>query len=432
MDVTIEDAGACRKVMRVKALADAVREDYDRLVSLYAGQARIAGFRKGKAPTKIVEQQYKQSIAEQAKEELVPRLYSEALKQEGVTPVAIVGVSEVVFSKDEGINFNVTLDVSPQFKLPRYKKITLRKNKIEVAEKEVDETITRIRESRARYEDVEGREIRDGDLVRIDYCGTCEGKPLADAAPENPALSDGKDFLVLVGGVEVIPGLAAGLLGATVGENRNVDVAFPDDYRVAPLAGKPAVFEVEVKGIRERILPPLDENLLKELEVETEAALRDKVCEDLRLAAEQTEQGRLREEINRFLLEKTKFDLPQAIVEQETRLMVRNMIRRIASQGGTQEHIAQQQDAILNTATETSKERVKLSYILSRIADAEDIAVADPEVEKRIEELAGYYRMPKDQFRAELEKRNGIENLRGDIRSEKTIDFLLENAKIKK
>jgi len=432
MDVTLEDAGPCRKVMRVRAGAQEVRDDYAKLVNLYAKQAKVAGFRKGKAPATVIERQFKDGLAEHAKEELVPRLYHDALKQENVSAVAIVGVTDVQFSKDEGIDFKVTLDVAPQFKLPRYKKISLKRQKVEVEDKQVDETVDRIRESRARFEDVDSREVRDGDLVKIDYSGTCEGKPFAEVAPENSGLGEGTDFLVLVGGVEIIPGLGAGLVGAAIGDKRTVDVAFPEDYRVEPLAGKQAVFDVEIKGIREKTLPELDESLLKEFEVESEDELRGKVREDIQAAAEREEEGRLRGEISKHLLEKTHFDLPQAIVEQETRLAARNIVRRIASEGGTQEQIAEQQDKILDTAAETSKERVKLAYILSRIADEEGISVEDDEVESRIGKLAEYYRMPVEQFRAELEKRDGVENLRSDIRSEKTLDFLMENAKIKK
>jgi len=283
MDVTLEDAGPCRKVMRVRAGAQEVRDDYAKLVNLYAKQAKVAGFRKGKAPATVIERQFKDGLAEHAKEELVPRLYHDALKQENVSAVAIVGVTDVQFSKDEGIDFKVTLDVAPQFKLPRYKKISLKRQKVEVEDKQVDETVDRIRESRARFEDVDSREVRDGDLVKIDYSGTCEGKPFAEVAPENSGLGEGTDFLVLVGGVEIIPGLGAGLVGAAIGDKRTVDVAFPEDYRVEPLAGKQAVFDVEIKGIREKTLPELDESLLKEFEVESEDELRGRCARTFRL-----------------------------------------------------------------------------------------------------------------------------------------------------
>ena len=432
MEVTIESGGPCRKVMHVHAGPEAVREDYERLVGIYARQTKLAGFRKGKAPPAVVERQYRDKLAEHAKEELVPRLYRDALKQEEVVPVAIVGVGEVRFSREAGIDFNVTLDVAPDFKLPRYKKIVLRRKKIEVAEKDVDDAVMRIRESRARYEDVEGREVRMQDLVRIDYRGTCEGKSFAQVAPDNAALGECVDFLVLVGGKEIIPSLSEGLVGGTIGEKRDIKATFPADYRVAALAGKDALFEVEIKGIRERVLPPLDEALFKELKVDGEDALRDRVREELRHAAEREEEERLRNEVSRYLLDKTDFDLPQAVVEQETGLAVRNIVRSFVSRGATQEQIAQHQDRILSSAQETSRERVKLAYILSRIADEEGIAVDDDAVNARVAELAGHYRMPVEQFRGELEKRNGIVNLRSDIRNERTVDFLMENAKIKK
>jgi trigger factor len=245
-------------------------------------------------------------------------------------------------------------------------------------------------------------------------------------------LAEGKDFLVLLGGKELLPGLTAGLVGAGLGESREIEISFPEDHQSAAIAGKTALYKIEVKGIRGKIVPDFDEEILKELEVDSESALREKVRAQLVDAAQREERERLRNEIGKFLLDKTDFDLPQSIVDQETNLAAQHMVRRIAGQGATRAQIAEQQQSILTAAEQSSKDRVKLSYILSRIADEEGISVADDEINERIETMASHYGMPPEHMRAELEKRNAIEHMKSDLRGEKTVDLLLEHAKIKK
>lgn len=432
MKVKLEDVGACRKVMHVEVPNDMVASEYDSIVNAYAKAARIPGFRPGKAPTNVVENRYAKRITEEAKDRLVPRFCREALSQEGIVPLAIVDVRDVVLEREAGLMFKVTIDIAPKFKLPKYMKIVLKENKVEIEDKDVEDAIGRLVESFARFEDVTGRSVRQGDLVKIDYSGVCENRPVDDFASDCRGLGNGKDFWVLVGEPDFLPNFSAGLAGAAIDENREINVHFPDGYHVPAVAGKDAVYTVLVKGIREKILPEIDGEFLKKLDVESKQALHEKVCKELVEAAQKKEEDRLKNEIARFLLEKTEFDLPQSLVEQETGVMVRNIVQRIAMQGATKEQIKERRDEILNAATQSSTERVKLTYILNRIAEEEKIEVQDSEVDSRIESMAKRYGTSSERFRAELEKTGGVEKLKRDIGAEKTLSFLLTHAKIKK
>jgi trigger factor len=431
MKVMKEDAGPCRKNLLVSVPAEEVSPEYAMVVEGFAKASRIAGFRPGKAPTAVVERHYERAIVQETKERLVPRLYRAALKQEAINAVAIVGVGDVVLNKDTGLSFKMIVDVPPEFKLPKYHKISVKGESAGITDEQADQAFERFLQAYSRYEDVAARPVRETDLVQVDYRGECGGQPVAALAPDAAGLGEGADFWIMVGGQELVPGLSKGLLGAAVGERRAVPVAFPADFGVPALAGRDAVYTVQVKGIRERVPPALDAEFLKRFEADSEAALRAKIRTRLAAEAELAARNRMKGQIVRFLIEETKLDIPQSVVEEETGLTIRGMVQRIAAEGGTREQIIEKRDAIYNTALASAQERVKMAYILSRIADEEKLAVEDGEVDARIQRMAADFGMPPEKMRAELEKRNGIEGLRSEIRAEKTLDFLLEHARIK-
>lgn len=433
MKVTVEDAGPCRKLLSVHAPPDAIRSEYERIVEVYRTQGKVPGFRPGRAPAAVAERHYARQITEDAKERLIPELYRKAIEEQGISVVAVVGVRDVTLDKAHGCAFRATLDVAPQFKLPKYRKLSLRGRKVEVTGEEQDAALQRLRESRARFEDVTGRPVRSGDLVSIDYAGLCDGRPVGELAPDCTGLGEGQEFWVLTGEEQqqFLPGFSDALTGLETGGEKDITVSFPADYHVAAVAGREALYHVTVRAVRERVLPELDAAFLKELGMDSEEALRERIRGDLAAAAEQEERGRLKDEIARQLVEKTSFDLPQTVVAQETDLTVRGIVRRITMEGGSRQQIEERSREIVQSAAETSQERVKVSYILSRIADEEGIAVEDSEVDERIALLAGRYGMPVERFRAELERRNGVEGLKSELRSERTLEALLETAKVK-
>jgi trigger factor len=432
MKVTVEKAGGCRRVLDINVPAETVRSDYDAIIRLFAKEAKISGFRPGKAPVELVEKRYRKGIVQETKDRLIPRFYHEALEQESIAPIAVIDVQDVEFSSDEGLRFKALVDIAPEFKLPKYKKISLKRESTDVSDEDVDKTMKEIMERFARFEDVTDQPVSSGDLVQIDYDAESDGKPLADDVEDARDIGSGKDFWVPTGESEFVPGINAALEGVAIGENLSLDVTFPEDYHVASVAGKSAVYKLTVKGIRTRVLPELNEEFLKRFEVESEDALRARIRTDLEEAAEAREVGRLKDEIGRFLLAKTDMDLPESLVEREANAFVRDVLTRAAQQGGSREMLEQHRDEILGSATKGAQDRVKLSYIIDRVAKEEEIEANDDDVEQRLSVMAGRYGMPVDRFRVEWEKQDeGLEQIRGEAKSEKVMDFLVENAKIK-
>lgn len=431
MKVRVEDKGECRKIVYIETPSEAIKDDYEKVVKAFAKAGKIAGFRPGKAPRDIVERQFSKQIEEETKERLLPQIYRQAVEDKQLKIASIIDISEVQFSKVAGMAFSVTVDVIPEFKLPKYKKITLRTQDCSVKDDSIEQSLKRLLENFSKFEDVNDRAVIDEDLVRVDYSSECEGKSVEEIAKSASGLGEGKDFWVIAGTNEALP-FTAELPGTVVGDQKTINVHFPDDYRVTDVAGKDAVYNVAIKGIRTKVIPQLDDELLKKFQVKDEAELRERIRTDLQSETDRMEKERLKEEITKFLLSKTSFDLPQSIVDYEARIVERSMHERLSMRGGMGQQTEQELTQISDMAKQSSRDRVKASYILARIAEEEDIAVSEEDLDNRLGMMAMRYGMQRNHLRSELEKRGSLDNIRSDIMSDKTLNFLLEHAKIKK
>lgn len=432
MNITVEDAGPCRKVIRIKAEPAEIASDYNELLTSYASAVEMPGFRRGKAPKAMVEKRYAQRIVEDAKEQLVPRIYRKAVDQEGITPVAVVDVKDVAFDKATGLDFNVIIDVAPDFKLPKYKKVSIKAESVAVEDSAVEQSIDDMRGRFARYDDSERTDIQAEDLVQVDFTATLDGAPLTESVPEaSKGLAESSDFWMHIGDPEFLPGMNAALTGQSTGAPLSIDITFPEEFAVPDLVGRTATYSVNPKAIRERVLPDLDDAFVKQFDLDSVDAFKARMRENMEEQAQQNEKGRQREDVSKWLIEKTSLELPQSVLEEETRMTARSIVDNVVRSGATHEQIAEQQQVILDTATQTSTNRVKLNYILTRIAEEESLSVTDEEFEKSLAEMAARYNMPPADLLKKINENNGMDRMRSDLLSEKTLDHLLDIAKIK-
>ena len=432
MKTRVEETGPCRRTLWVEADWNDVATEYEQLLGKYTSQAKLPGFRKGKAPADVVERRFRKPLEQDAKEQLVPKFYQEGLKETQLEPVAVVGADQVELSRENGLSFRVVVDVAPKFKLPKYRKIGLKSESTEVSDEDLDKAIEGLRLRFSRYEDVEGRPVKPDDLVLIDYTGrTTDGQSLSDLASDCSGLGEGADFWALAGEPEFIPGLTKELHGLSVGDEKDITITFAEDFHVPAVAGKEAVYHVKVKGIRERIMPALDEAFAKNFQAESVEALRARVAEDMKKAAEERERERLKSEITEFLVEKTKIDPPESLVEHQARQTFYSMARSMIRQGATKEQVEERHEQLSAQAAGVAANRVKLEFILKAIAGEENIAVSEDDMNEHIQNMSTQYQMPPERLRAELEQRERMDGVRDELLCNKTLDFLLEEAKIK-
>lgn len=431
MNIRVESSGPCRREVHIEVPVEKVRETFEEISSAYARQARIPGFRPGRAPKELIRRRYQKQIAGDVKEHLIPHAYQTAVKQEKLAAVAVLDVKEQTLDESQPFAFTVIIDVAPDFALPSYKGIPLQRKSISVDEKDVDEVLNNIRDQNARYEDVADRPVRLGDLVQIDYDGVCEGRPIEEWVPNAKGLGQGRDFWLMADEQnEFLPGFAKALVGTNVGECREIHVNFPAEFAEKALAGRNAGYFVSVKAVRAKRLPEIDAEFLKGVGVESIEDLRKRVRDDLLQLRERNENRRLQSEIVRHLLDNTALDIPESILQEETRQTVYDLVRQNQQRGISAEQIESHKEELFDSATKSATERVKLRYILRRIAAEENITIEEQDVDARIRALAASWGVPADRLRADMEKREALGQVREEVLMSKVLSRLLEQAVI--
>jgi trigger factor len=298
-----------------------------------------------------------------------------------------------------------------------------------VTDADVERALNLLREQRVTFNKVE-RALQSGDIAVVNYTGTCEGKPIIELAPTAKGLSENKHFWVEATPNSFIPGFADQLIGAQAGDKRTVAVDFPADFVTPQLAGKKGSYEVEVTEVKEKVLPVLDEALAKSYGAESLEKLQAGVRTDLENELKFKQDKTVRTEVVRALLGRVNFDLPETAVAHETRNVVYDLVQENTKRGVPRQAIEQQKEQIYSVATRNAKERVKVQFLLQKIAEKEDIKVSQEEIAQRVHHLAGMYQIPADKFLRDLQKRNGLIEVYDQIMNEKVINFLQENAKI--
>ncbi len=431
MNIRMEKAGPCRRELHIEIPAERVRNLFAEVSASYAQMARIPGFRPGRAPKELIARRYHKEISGDVKERLIPEGYHAAVKQENLSAVAVLDVRENSLDEGQPFTFSVIVDVAPDFALPAYTGITLQRKQSPIEESDVDAVVKNIREQNGRYEDVAGRPVQTGDLVQIDYEGLCDGQPVEQLAPQAKGMGRGTDFWLIADEEnQFLPGFARGLAGASVGDRREVEVDFPTDFPEAALAGKKAAYAVLVKALREKKLPELDAGFLTGVGAASMEELRERIRCDLKNLRERNESRRLQGEIIRRLLETTAFDVPESILQEETRQEVYELVRQNQQRGVSADDIEGRKEELFDNATRSATEKVKLRYILRRIAAEEKIAVEDAEVEARIRGLAAGWGVPPERLRADMEKRKAMGQVRDEVLAMKVLDLLLAKASI--
>lgn len=431
MKVSLKNTGSCRKTMKIEVPADQVATERTELLNYYAKGVAVPGFRKGHAPKALVEKRFARELADDLKERVIPKFYHEAIEKEGVKVAAVVDVSKPELVEGKPLRFEVTVDVHPEVKLPKVHGIRIRAEKTEVTEEKVNETVESIRRQHASFEDITGRPAREKDMVQVSYESTIDGVPLEEKVPAARGMGRGTGYWITCDDESFLPGMGKALTGAKIGDKKDVTVNFPEGFIVKELAGLKAEFKVEVTGLRESRLPELSGEFLKQLRVDSKAELRENIRSYLEEAARAKEQSRQEDEICGFLLKKTRLDVPESAVKEQTRHVMYDLARQRMARGASREQIEAQRDDLFKEAQQKAEEQVKLRYIVAAVADAENIAVGDQEVSDEVTRLAVQQHRDAAEFRKELEKEDHLESVRDHLRFSKTVAFLLENAKIK-
>ena len=429
MNVTVENLAPCKKLVRFEVDSKTVDETFESTTKEFLRHAAMPGFRPGKAPREMVLKKYEKDIEEEVKRKLMSDAYHKGVKEQKLNVVGYPDLEQIQFARGQAFQFAATLETAPDFEMPEYRGLPARREAAVVTEAEIDRALEALRGQLANFDKVD-RPSQQGDFVVVNYTGTSEGKPITEIAPAARGLTEQKNFWVEIKKDSFIPGFAEQLIGAQVGDKRTVTVDFPADFVTPQLAGKQGVYEVEIVEIKERTLPPMDDAFAQKYEAENMEKLREGVRRDLQNELNLKQKRNIRNQLVKGLMERVNFDLPESVVQEETRNVVYDIVAENQKRGVSKETIDQQKEEIYSLANQSAKDRVKRSFIFQRIAEKEGIRVLPEELKARIAVLASSYNMAPDKFTKELEKRNALTDVFQQLLHEKVIDFLQENAHI--
>ncbi len=428
MNVTVENLAPCRKLLRVEVEPQAVDAAFDEVEKEYQKQARLPGFRAGKAPRAMVAKSFAQDIEKEVKRRLIPDSYKKAVAEQKLRVATYPDIEEIQFARGQSLQFAATLETEPEFELPDYKGLPVKLPAITVSDEDVTKAIEALRPQRATYTDVP-RATQPGDFVVVNYTGTCEGRPVTEIAPSFRGMGEQKNFWLNIQAGQFIPGFTEQLVGAEAGTRRTVEVEFPADFMVPPLAGKKASYEVDVLQVKERHLPEVNDEFAKAFQAESLEKLRAGVKTDLENEVKFQRERSAKDQVVRELLARVKCDLPESIVSNETRSVVYNIVQEQTQRGATREAIESQKDQIFGFAAASAKDRVKASFLLGRIAEKEGIKVEQKEIADRVTLMAAQYQMPVQKLVRQLEERNGFGEIHEQILTAKVLNLLVAEAK---
>ncbi|MEK4627834.1 MAG: trigger factor [Solibacillus sp.] len=427
MSVKWEKQEGNQGLLTVTVAATEVDKALDQAFKKVVKQINVPGFRKGKMPRNVFEKMYgAEALYQDALEIVINSSYPEALDEAGIEPVdypEIAGTEN--FAKGAEFTYTATVTVKPEPKLGEYKGLEVTKLSTEVTDEEVQNLIDAQLVKKAELEIKEDEAIVEGDTAVIDFEGF-----VGDEAFEG---GKGEDYALEIGSGSFIPGFEEQLVGAKAGESKDVIVTFPEEYHAAELAGKEAKFVVAVKEVKTKVLPELTDEFAKEIdpEVETVEALRAKLKETTLAQKEADAEGSLRDELVEKAAANAEVEIPQGMINTEVDRMIQEFGQRLQMQGMNldlyYQFSGQNEEALRTQMAEEASNRVRVSLVLEAIGQAENIEVTEEDINTEVEKMSAQFGMTADQILTAL---GGTKVLENDIRTQKTVELLVENAKI--
>ncbi len=405
-------------------------EKFDRAIKeVYAKSAKyfnVPGFRKGKAPFNIVERMYGDEIFyEDAFNELVPEIYDNAIKENKIEAVSQPKIDIKNMKKGEDLEFTATVQIKPEVKLGKYKGIELKKVEYNVSDEDVDHELGHMQERNARVLSVEDRPVKDKDIAKIDFEGFVDGVAFEGGKAEGHELE--------IGSKTFIPGFEDQIIGMNIADEKDIKVKFPEDYYSKDLAGKDATFKVKLHEIKEKKLPELDDEFAKDVsEFDTIKDLKQNIKENKQKANDERAKRELEDAAIDAVAKTTEIDIPSGMIDGEVANMIGEMEQQLSYQGISLDQYLQivkkTRKEIEDSYKPQAEKNVKARLILEAIIKAEKIEADSKEVDEKIKEMAKNYGRKEE----ELSKNEQLkEYIAETIKTEKAVDFIVKNAKIK-
>ena len=416
-------AATCRRELDLEIPADEVTKKLESVAKEFARVARVPGFRPGKAPVSLIRRRFAEDIKGEVVQSLVPERVEKAVTEQKLTPVSQPQVEKLDFIEGQPLKFRAVFEVLPEFELGNYKDLELEMPTMDVTDDDVTKTLEEMRERAAAFAPVEGRPAENGDFVQLKLTGTPEGGG-------DPIQAD--SVLCHLGAEETMEPFNENLRGANTGDHKNFDVAYPADYPDAKLSGKTYHYAVEVLGIKNKKLPELNDEFAKDVsDAATLDELKTKVRESLEHQRDHKHKELLREKVIAALIKLHDFPVPESLVQHQMDVRLERVVRSLAAQGVDPRAVNVDWVTLRSRQQERASDDVKAELIVDRIASAENIDVTDEEVNHELEHAATHSGESAAAIHARLTKQGTLDRMKAKLRSDKTIDWLAQNARVK-
>lgn len=420
MQVSVESTGALQRRMKVELPEDQISEAVENRLQKMSRTVSIKGFRKGKVPMKVVKQHYGSSVRQEVVSELIQSTFYQAISQEKLKPAGMPSIEDTADETGKGFVYTASFEVYPEFEVQGLSGVSIEKPTAEISDADVNDMLDTIRKQHIEWNTVE-RAVQKEDRVTVDFKGTIDGEEFQGGT--------GADMQVEIGQGRMIAGFEDGIVGNKTGDTFTLDLTFPEEYHAKELAGKPVKFEITLKKVEEPVLPEANEEFAKKLGIEggmdkVRQEIRDNMTRELAAAI----SNKTKEAVMNALLEANTIDIPQSLIDDESRTMLDQMANNFAQQGMSREQVLGSLQPSM--FADQAKRRVSLGLILSEIVKANGITADEDKIKAKIDSIAEPYDHPEEVvqwYRGDKKRMVEVESL---VLEEQVMEWAIQQANV--
>jgi trigger factor len=424
MKAELIDVSACKKSLDIEIPQEVIEREIGQIAQEFARQARVPGFRPGKAPIGVVKTRYREEILSEMMKNLMPKYAGDAIDERRLELVKTPRFESIDYAPGQPLRFKAVFEVYPALDITNYEGIPAQEVSVKVEDSEVDASLKKLQDDMAELIPVEeDRPLKEGDFAEISFNGLIEG------SEEPPVI--GQKAVAEIGGRNTLKEFSENLLGAKAGGEKTFTVRYRPDYPEAKLAGKTVQYKVTIEAIKQKEVPELNDEFAQRLgDYKTIDDVKTNIRKNLEKRKRDNAQEELREKLLEWLEDNNEFELPESLVERQLQIRGQRLLRDLSRQGIHPERLDVDWGKIREDQHKQAVRDVKGSLILDHISGKENIIVTDEEIDAEIEKIANETDRPKEKVREVLSRDSGLERLRGQIRNKKTLDLLQEKARI--
>ena len=409
----------CKHELEISVPADAVAQETDKVTEQYRDRAQLKGFRKGKAPLSLVRKSFSSDIRQKVLENLIPRFFEAKIKEDNLKMVGSPNVSDVHLHEGKPLTFKAQFEVYPEFELSEYRGVEVPYVEPEVTDADLEKRLDEIRDTKAQYVNEDPRPLAEGDYAVVALESV--------SGPDEPVKAD--EVQVLIGGPETMPGFTENLTGASPGDEKEFDVTYPEEYGRENLAGKTVRFKEDVKGIRRKELPEMNDEFAKDMgDFVTLDEFKDAVRKSMAAQRQADAQRAAKDKIVDKLVDSNEFPVPEVFVDRQIENRVEQRLRAIEKQGIDPRSFNLDWAKVKDAQRVDALREVRASLILTKVAEREAIVATRDEVDREVERIARQEREVIASVRKKLIENGTMDRIAAHIQTEKTLNFLFEHA----